>query len=285
MITNYFKVESKSSTTFNSNSTFNYNSVKNDSFELHRSFIDKNLFKTILSEINPHLTINSSRQSCVCLSSELKPNFKLYNLPLTNWTTTINSIKNKILSEPMNNKSKIDYGLVHLYKDETSVINWHSDKEALKTNVYSVSIGGTRRFCIRDKFTNEIQTFDLHDGDLFIMKRGCQEKYEHCIKSIKSFNIPRINITFRQLEKYIDTKNTNDDYYFVYNIKEMFIYTSISIPDDVKILTKVKSESNKNVYLCLLSDTHLNSETENKKEENKDNECIRIESKVNSQEE
>ena len=66
-----------------------------------------------------------------------------------------------------------------------------SDKEALNSSIYSVSIGGTRKFSIKDKNTKEVISFELEDGDLFIMKPGCQERYEHCIKSIKKFCVNR----------------------------------------------------------------------------------------------
>jgi alkylated DNA repair dioxygenase AlkB len=114
--------------------------------------------------------------------------------------TTINEIKNAILTN-YSNRFPIDYGLVHYYENRDAIISWHSDKEALKSNVYSISIGGTRCFCLREKNTKKVVSFNLFDGDLFVMKIGCQDKYEHCIKSIHEFNDPRISITFRQLEE------------------------------------------------------------------------------------
>ena len=168
-------------------------------YELHRTFIKRNKFSQLFNEINPFLKINSSRKSCVCVNDCIKKKFDIYRLPLIDWTPTTNEIRNKILSD-YSNQYPIDYGLVHYYNDYTANISWHSDREALKSNIYSISIGGTRRFCLRNKITKEVLTFDLFDGDLFIMKIGCQDEYEHCIKSIKLFNEPRISITFRQIE-------------------------------------------------------------------------------------
>jgi hypothetical protein len=177
MITNYFyKKENK------------YSIKKYDYFEVHKSFICNNIFKYVYNEVKLHITENSSRYSCVCISKDIKDSFKIYNLPIIDWSNkdnpvqSITNIKNKIIEQF---QSKIDYGLVHYYPDENSVINWHSDREALRSCIYSISLGGTRRFCLRDKISKEVISFDLHDGDLFIMKPGCQEKYEHCIKSVK----------------------------------------------------------------------------------------------------
>lgn len=167
-------------------------------YELHRQFIGRNKFKGIYSEIQTGIVANSSRKSCVCVDPGLMAGFTIYSLPMIHWTETIGEIKTKILDEHCSEHS-IDYGLVHYYHDENATISWHSDKEAITSNIYSVSIGGTRRFCLRDVVTGKIETFDLFDGDLFIMKVGCQEKYEHCIKSIKMYGKPRISITFRHI--------------------------------------------------------------------------------------
>ena len=167
-------------------------------FEVHRSYIPCNQFKPIYDEIKPHIKKGTgSRMSCVCIRPDYKDDFTLYSHPLIDWTTHIDEIREQIIQS---HKGQIDYGLVHYYHDENSVINWHSDREAMNTPIYSISIGHPRRFCLRNKGTNEIHTFDLYDGDLFIMKAGCQQQFEHCIKSVKSFNKPRISITFRQME-------------------------------------------------------------------------------------
>jgi hypothetical protein len=189
MITDYFKYK-----------TGKPASIIQEYYEVHRCFIERNNFQKVYNEVKSSLIENSARQSCVCINSENIKDFTIYNLPLINWTKTIFDIRNKILTNQDNN-STIDYGLVHYYHNDKATINWHSDREALRSNIYSISIGGVRRFCLKDKITKEVLTFDLYDGDFLIMKVGCQDKYEHCIKSIKEFNQPRISITFRQIEK------------------------------------------------------------------------------------
>ena len=169
MITDYFKPKK-------------IQPIISEYYELHRSFIERNKFNKLFVETYPYLEINSSRKSCVCLDNNIKQKFNIYNLPLIDWTFTANEIRNQILTN-YSNQYSIDYGLVHYYGDSSANISWHCDKEALKSNIYSVNIGGTRRFCLRHKLTKKVLTFDLFDGDLFIMKIGCQEEYEHCIKS------------------------------------------------------------------------------------------------------
>lgn len=216
MITDYFTTNKKSGI-----QDFEY-------FELRRSFIEPKLFKNVYNEIEEHLVKNAGRKSCVCVDDDVREKFNIYNLPLIDWTDTIENIKNKILNEYNNNS--IDYGLVHYYHDDKSVINWHSDREALRSNIYSISLGNPRRFCLRDKITKKVYTFDLYDGDLIVMKKGCQERFEHCIKSIKMFNKPRISITFRKLEETL--------LYYVYDkITNNIVVTNKKCPDYVDIHT------------------------------------------------
>lgn len=204
-------------------------------YELHRSFIERKQFNNLFNEIYLHLAINSSRKSCVCLDNKFKQQFTIYNLPLIDWTVTASHIRNKILTD-YNNLYSIDYGLIHYYENCNSNITWHSDREALRSNIYSISVGGTRRFCLRNRETKEVLTFDLFDGDLFVMKIGCQDKYEHCIKSIKLFNEPRISITFRQLETPI--------LYYTYYPLEMKIITTEICPDVkcYKVITETREK-------------------------------------------
>jgi hypothetical protein len=63
------------------------------------------------------------------------------------------------------------------------------------------------------------------------MKVGCQDHYEHCIKSVKTFNQPRISITFRQLEAPLC--------YFIYDPSTYEAYATSSVEQtrQARILT------------------------------------------------
>lgn len=222
------------------------NSIITDYYELHRSFVERYNFNEIFNEVGSSLQINSSRKSCVCIDEELMPKFNLYNLPLISWVKSINNVRNKILS--IYNNCSIDYGLVHYYHDDKSNISWHSDKEALQSNIFLVNIGGVRRFCLRHKLLDKITTFDLFDGDLFIMKKGCQDTYEHCIKSIKEFNEPRISLTFRQFE-------TNYTYYTYYPL-ETNIFITNEAPE-ITTYTKITT-TKENIVIGIVCDNQNN---------------------------
>ena len=92
-------------------------------------------------------------------------------------------------------KIKLDYVLVHIYRDHNDYIGWHNDKEALDSEIVSVSLGATRRFQFRPiKATKGYNhELSLSNGDVVHMKGpdpdtdhpvlrdGCQRHYKHQI--------------------------------------------------------------------------------------------------------
>lgn len=94
-----------------------------------------------------------------------------------------------------------DAALTNLYSDGRDYISAHFDNDALGAPVASWSFGQTRTFVIRDKKTNYVvHTQDLQSGSLFIMERGCQERFLHELPKRSPNKCPgeRINVTFRR---------------------------------------------------------------------------------------
>lgn len=91
---------------------------------------------------------------------------------------------------------------MHLYPDEKAGISWHNDREAMKTPIISISLGDTRKFRLRPITETKLYSteYELNHGDLFLMKTGCQTQYKHCVPGESSKKLPRINLTFRQIE-------------------------------------------------------------------------------------
>ncbi len=184
LITNYFK---------NTNLNPKNSKFKTEYYEYLPRKIKEYKYEDIYNEVKDLLKQSSSRYSCVLSNRETT---EYSHLNSYFWTPLIEKLKDSIESEF---NIFIDYGLVHLYKDGDSNIAWHSDKEAYNSFVISVSFGGTRKFSLKEiqNETNKID-FDLYHGDMFIMKNGCQEKYQHAILKASNLNIPRISITFRE---------------------------------------------------------------------------------------
>lgn len=94
--------------------------------------------------------------------------------------------------------------LVNLYRDGQDSVAWHADDEATlgpAPVVASVSFGATRRFLLRRKdgphTREETLSFDLGDGDLFVMAGALQKTWEHRVPKTEDAVGPRVNLTFR----------------------------------------------------------------------------------------
>lgn len=89
--------------------------------------------------------------------------------------------------------------LCNLYRTGEDSVAWHSDREAYRGAVASLSLGGTRTFRVRDRLQHAKSfNFPLPSGSLLVMEPGCQERYEHCVPKTRKAVEPRINLTFRQ---------------------------------------------------------------------------------------
>lgn len=77
---------------------------------------------------------------------------------------------------------EFDYVLAHVYRNYEDYIGWHNDKEALNSQIVSVSLGATRRFQLRPinwkkGFSDE---YILRSGDVIHMiGPRCQHEYKH----------------------------------------------------------------------------------------------------------
>lgn len=94
--------------------------------------------------------------------------------------------------------------LLNLYHDGSEGMAWHSDGEKdLKKNgaIASLSLGATRKFMFKHKTTQEKVTFILESGYLLVMKDETQTFWVHRLPPTKVVHHPRINLTFRTIEK------------------------------------------------------------------------------------
>jgi alkylated DNA repair dioxygenase AlkB len=82
-------------------------------------------------------------------------------------------------------------------------MGWHSDDEAElgpHPLVASISLGAERRFLVRRKGESRSAELVLGCGSLLLMKRGCQEIYQHSVPKTRKPLGLRINLTFRQIK-------------------------------------------------------------------------------------
>ena len=94
--------------------------------------------------------------------------------------------------------------LLNLYHDGSEGMAYHSDGEKdLKKNgaIASLSFGAERKFLFKHKFNQEKIEIFLEHGSLLVMKDQTQSFWLHRLPPTKKVFVPRINLTFRMIEK------------------------------------------------------------------------------------
>ncbi len=94
--------------------------------------------------------------------------------------------------------------LLNLYHDGSEGMAWHSDAERdLKRNgaIGSLSLGAERKFAFKHKKTQEAVSVVLEHGSLLVMKGETQTHWLHRLPPSTRIHMPRINLTFRTIDK------------------------------------------------------------------------------------
>ncbi len=94
--------------------------------------------------------------------------------------------------------------LCNLYHNGSEGMAWHSDGEKdLKKHgvIASVTLGSERKFGFKHKDTKETLYLMLEHGSLLLMKGTTQDHWLHRLPPTTKVLQPRINLTFRKIEK------------------------------------------------------------------------------------
>jgi alkylated DNA repair dioxygenase AlkB len=115
------------------------------------------------------------------------------------WTKEL--LELKTISEKLTNE-KYNSCLLNLYHNGNEGMAFHSDAEtALRKNgaIASLSFGAERKFSFKHKTNKQTVTLLLEHGSLLIMKDTTQAHWLHRLPTTTKINLPRINLTFRQM--------------------------------------------------------------------------------------
>ena len=94
--------------------------------------------------------------------------------------------------------------LLNLYHNGEEGMAWHSDAEKdLKKNgaIASFSFGAERKFAFKHKESKETISLVLEHGSLLIMKGLTQSHWLHRLPPTTLISRPRVNLTFRTIER------------------------------------------------------------------------------------
>ncbi len=117
------------------------------------------------------------------------------------WTEALLNLK-KIVEETSG--ERYNSCLLNLYHDGNEGMAWHSDAEKdLKKQgtIASLSFGAERKFAFKHKQSKQTISHLLQHGSLLIMKGTTQTHWLHRLPPTKTIDQPRINLTFRMIEK------------------------------------------------------------------------------------
>ena len=92
--------------------------------------------------------------------------------------------------------------LLNLYHSGEEGMAWHSDdeKELQKdSTIASLSFGADRKFAFKHRQTKERIDLWLEHGSLLTMKGTTQTHWVHRLPPTKKVKLPRVNLTFRQM--------------------------------------------------------------------------------------
>ena len=92
--------------------------------------------------------------------------------------------------------------LANYYRNGEDSMGWHSDNEPEmdRSMIASVTFGGKRAFRFRNKQNGEKLSLELHDRSLLLMVH-MQDEWQHAIPKTKRPVAPRINLTFRRIQR------------------------------------------------------------------------------------
>lgn len=118
-------------------------------------------------------------------------------------TPELLSIRERVEKET---KVKFNCVLLNLYRNGNDGVSQHSDREqnfGKDAIIASVSFGETRMFRLRHKFNKDIAQVEipLHRGSLLLMAGTTQSFWQHQVPKTTKDILPRINLTFRQLNR------------------------------------------------------------------------------------
>ncbi|MFL9845278.1 alpha-ketoglutarate-dependent dioxygenase AlkB family protein [Flavobacterium rhizosphaerae] len=121
------------------------------------------------------------------------------------WTPELLEIKKQVEAEV---QLQFNGVLLNLYRNGKDGVGWHSDRtEKFDKNqvIASVSFGETRPFRLRHKTRKDIpmQEILLTHGTLLLMAGTTQTHWEHHVPKTAKDILPRINLTFRQVNRKI----------------------------------------------------------------------------------
>ena len=118
-------------------------------------------------------------------------------------TADLQNIRKRVEQET---RLKFNAVLLNLYRNGNDGVSWHSDKtdkSGIDPIIASVTFGETRLFRLRHKERKDVPQVEipLHHGTFLLMSGTTNSFWQHQIPKTARNILPRINLTFRQVNR------------------------------------------------------------------------------------
>ena len=151
---------------------------------------------------------NQPRLTCYMGDPHLPYHYSGYDRYPIEWRADIDELRTRLeeaIRQLNPTHPRLSSVLCNKYRDGTEYIGPHSDDEAdLSRSAYivSVSLGSERDFILQSKKDKTNRTcITLKSGSVILMGPGTQEHYKHSVPVRKRVKKPRINLTYRSIQK------------------------------------------------------------------------------------
>ncbi|WP_242921360.1 alpha-ketoglutarate-dependent dioxygenase AlkB family protein [Pontibacter liquoris] len=126
----------------------------------------------------------------------------LYNRPQS-WLPVLLELKEQVEKVSGHTYNSV---LLNLYRHGQDSMGWHADNEAAlgpEPAIASLSFGAERRFGLKHRFRKDLKPVHLAlpHGSLLLMQGPTQQHWLHHIPKTSRSVQPRINLTFRHVQK------------------------------------------------------------------------------------
>jgi len=123
------------------------------------------------------------------LRKAFRYNVGIGNVPIMN--EIITTLMTMLESQGIKNRECIG-AFVNLYENGSQKTPYH--KDSYGTDVFTLSLGATRRFRIKRDYDNHSIGFDLEDGDCFFFTEAFNSLWKHSVQPTKKSVGQRISV-------------------------------------------------------------------------------------------
>ena len=152
----------------------------------------------------------SEPRSSVWVSDDVTYTYSRVTRQPLPWTPLLLDIRERC---QQHTKTTFNGVLINYYRNGLEHLGWHSDNELAngpEPVIASISLGAERRFDLRHNETRTHISVDLPHGSLLVMSGASQARWMHRVARTTKVTNPRVNLTFRFVDKRFEPTLTSE---------------------------------------------------------------------------